>query len=129
MPPESWSRSCLREVDGWVAPELWTQETPQQGATEASGCELWRIIRDPGKVVTIAAGATGHELQDTWNVTDNCSLLSSNEIQHSYPLILVPSCLNRFEKSILKMHMTSLACLGPILDDNLTINLLIKIIW
>lgn len=72
MPPDSWSLSCLREVDGWAAPTWRTQLAPQQGAADASGWELCRIILDPGKVVTIAAGATGHELHDTWNVTDNC---------------------------------------------------------
>lgn len=55
MPPSPWSRSCLREVEG-AAP--WTQH-----GADASGCELCRIILEPGSVVTTVGGA-GQELHD-----------------------------------------------------------------
>lgn len=41
----------------------WTQFAPQHGA-DASGWELWRIILEPGRVVTTAGGAIGQELHD-----------------------------------------------------------------
>jgi hypothetical protein len=68
MPPSPWSRSCLREVEGAVP---CTQLAPQHGA-EASGCELCRIILEPGNVVTTDGGATGHELHDTCKSPPKC---------------------------------------------------------
>lgn len=66
-PPSPCSLSCLRDVEGAVAP--WTQPAPQQGAADASGWELCLIILEPGRVVTTAGGFDeGQELQETWKI-------------------------------------------------------------
>lgn len=53
--PSPGSRSCRREALG-AAPECRGQQHPAQQQADASGCELCRIIRALGDVVTSTGG-------------------------------------------------------------------------
>lgn len=54
--PSPGSRSCRNDAALGVAPVCSGQQQPEQQHADASGCELWRIMRAFGDVVTNTGG-------------------------------------------------------------------------
>uniref|UniRef100_A0A6V7IJI9 Uncharacterized protein n=1 Tax=Bracon brevicornis TaxID=1563983 RepID=A0A6V7IJI9_9HYME len=63
--PSPGSRNCLSDVLGGAA-ECNGQQEPEQQHADASGWELWRIIRALGDVVTRTGGGGAWQGQQWW---------------------------------------------------------------
>jgi hypothetical protein len=64
--PSPGSRSCRSEAALGVVPECSGQQQPEQQHADASGCELWRIMRALGDVVTNTGGGGAWHGQQWW---------------------------------------------------------------
>jgi len=64
--PSPGSRSCRSEAALGVVPVCSGQQQPEQQHADASGCELWRIMRALGDVVTNTGGGGAWHGQQWW---------------------------------------------------------------